>query len=149
LTCAGCADIVVSPGDRIPGIARHIVKLAANYQFLERWSLGGQLSGQSGAFARGDENNRDVHGTVPGFFVFNLEGRYRPAAHWELALRVDNLFDRTYSTYGQLGRDAFSGPGRSFNSAPATWPSEQFRSVAAPRGVWLMISFTVEGDPEN
>jgi hypothetical protein len=63
-----------------------------------------------------------------------------------VALRVDNLFDRTYSNYGQLSRNAFSGPGRSYNSNPATWPAEQFRSVAAPRGIWLILSFATDQD---
>jgi len=147
LTCAGCTDIAVAPGDRVPGTPRHIVKLAVSYEFLEKWTAAAQLSGQSGVYARGDENNRDVNGLLPGFFVLNLEARYRPAPQWELAARVDNLFDRTYSTYGQLGRIAFSGLGRTFNNDPATWPAGQFRSVAAPRGVWLVISFTTDGDP--
>jgi outer membrane receptor protein involved in Fe transport len=146
LTCATCTDIAVTSGDRIPGIPRHILKFTVNAELGERWSVGAQASGQSGVFARGDENNRDVNGPVAGFFVFSLEGRYRPAPRWEAALRVDNLFDRTYSTYGQLGRNSFSGPGRSYNSDPATWPTEQFRSVAAPRGLWLIVSFATDED---
>jgi outer membrane receptor protein involved in Fe transport len=146
LTCSSCTDIAVMPGDRIPGAPRHILKLVASYEFLEQWSVAAQLSGQSGVYARGDENNRDQNGPLPGFFVLNLEGRYRPAPQWELAVRVDNLLDRTYSTYGQLGQIAFSGPGRTFNNDPRTWPSGQFRSVAAPRGVWLVIRFATGDD---
>ncbi len=146
LTCASCTDIAVTAGDRIPGIPRHILKFALSTELDPAWTLGAQASGQSGVFARGDENNRDVNGPVPGFFVFSLEGRYRPAPRWEVALRVDNLFDRTYSNYGQLSRNAFSGPGRSYNSNPATWPAEQFRSVAAPRGIWLILSFATDQD---
>jgi len=67
---------------------------------------------------------------VPGFFVFSLEGRYRAAHRDGVALRVDNLFDRTYSNYGQLSVTRFR-PGRSYNSNPATWPAEQFRSCGA------------------
>jgi len=146
LSCASCTDITVSPGDRIPGIPRHIVKLSLSADLGEQWTVGVQANGQSGVFARGDENNADANGALPGFFVFNLEARYRPASRWETALRVDNLLDRTYSTYGQLGLNAFSGPGRSFNNTPATWPAEQFRSVAAPRGIWLIVSFATDED---
>jgi len=105
-------------GDRIPGIPRHILKFALSTELDPAWTLGAQASGQSGVFARGDENNRDVNGPVPGFFVFSLEGRYRPAPRWEVALRVDNLFDRTYSNYGQLSRNAFSGAGPKLQQQP-------------------------------
>jgi outer membrane receptor protein involved in Fe transport len=149
LSCATCTDIAVVPGDRIPGIPRHVVKLTGDYEFLDQWTVGAQLAGQSGLYARGDENNRDVNGPLPGFFVFNLEGRYRPARHWELALRVENLFDRTYSTFGNLGQNAFTGPGRTLTPDPGAWPNEQFRSVAAPRGIWLVVSFTADAERQH
>jgi iron complex outermembrane recepter protein len=148
LTCPTCTDIAVAPGDRIPGIPRHLLKLGITWDWLDKWSFGARLSGQSGVYARGDENNRDVNGPLPGFFTVSLEGRYRPAARWELALRVDNLFDRTCSTYGQLGQNAFGGPGRSFVPDPSLWNNEQFRSLAAPRGVWLVVSFSTAGDQD-
>ncbi len=146
LSCATCTDIAVLPGDRIPGIPRNIVKLSAGYRLSAKWGASAHLAGQSGAYARGDENNLDRNGPVPGFFVLDLEARYRPTADWEIAVRADNVMDRSYGTYGQLGSNAFSGPGRSYNSSPATWPPEQFRSVAAPRGVWLVVRFAIDGD---
>jgi outer membrane receptor protein involved in Fe transport len=144
LSCPTCTDIAVAPGDRIPGISRNIAKLALDYQFSRRWQATAQMIGQSGFFARGDENNRDVNGQVPGFFVMDLEGRYRPSTAWEIALRIENVFDRTYSTFGQLGRNLFTGPGRTFDSTVTMWQPEQFRSVAAPRGVWLTTSHSVQ-----
>jgi len=148
LTCATCADIAVLPGDRVPGIPRNIVKLRADYELHDKWAVAVQLTGQSGVYARGDENNRDVNGPLPGFFVLNLEGRYRPAHQWELVLRVENLFDRVYSTFGSLGQDAFTGPGRTLTGNPASWPNEEFRSVAAPRGIWLVVSYAIKGAPQ-
>ena len=145
LTCPSCADIAVAPGDRIPAIPHHIIKLNADYDIAAQASVSVQVAGQSGVYARGDENNQDAKGPVPGFFVVNLEGRYRAAADWELALRVDNALDRTYSTFGTLGLNAFTGPGRTYVPDPAAWPSEQFRSVAAPRGIWLLVRYHVGG----
>ena len=146
LTCAGCTDIAVLPGDRIPGIARNVVKFSADWRIGARWSASTLLTGQSGTYARGDENNRDRNGPLPGFFVLDAEARYRPAHHWELAVRADNLFNRSYATFGQLGLNAFSGSNRAYNPDPASWPAEQFRTVAAPRGVWLIVRFSVDGD---
>ena len=143
LTCPTCTDIAVVPGNRIPGIPRNIAKLALDYQFSPRWQAGAQVLGQSSFYARGDENNLDVNGPLPGFFVVNLEGRYRPATHWEIALTIENLFDRTYSTFGQLSQNLFTAPGRMFDYTGTSWQPEQFRSVAPPRGVWLTATYAI------
>jgi iron complex outermembrane recepter protein len=142
LSCATCTEIAVMPGHRIPGVPKSIVKIDIGYQLSPSWWAGAALAGQSGIYARGDENNQDVNGQVPGFFVFDLESRYRPAARWEFALRIENLFNRTYSTFGQLGQNLFTGPGRTFDYTATMWQSEQFRSVAAPRGIWLIASYS-------
>jgi outer membrane receptor protein involved in Fe transport len=143
LTCPTCTDIAVVPGNRIPGIPRNLVKLALHYQFSRRWQAGAQMLGQSSFYARGDENNQDVNGPLPGFFVVNLEGRYQPSTHWEIALTIENLFDRTYSTFGQLSQNLFTAPGRMFDYTATLWQPEQFRSVAAPRGVWLTATYSI------
>ncbi|MBS0393558.1 MAG: hypothetical protein JSR54_02975, partial [Proteobacteria bacterium] len=39
-----------------------------------------------------------------------------------------------------LGRNVFTGPGATFDPSGASWRSEQFRSVGAPRGAWLGVS---------
>jgi outer membrane receptor protein involved in Fe transport len=143
LTCPTCTDIAVTPGDQLPGIPRNIAKLALDYQFSTRWQAGAQMVGQSSFYARGDENNQDVNGPLPGFFVVNLEGRYRPSSHWEVAVTIENVFDRTYSTFGQLSENLFTAPGRTFDYSATLWQPEQFRSVAAPRGIWLTASYAV------
>jgi len=101
------------------------------------------MLGQSSFYARGDENNQDVSGPLPGFFFLNLDARWRPSAHWEFALTVENAFDRAYSTFGLLSKNLFTGPSRSFDYTGTLWHSEQFRSVAAPRGFWLTASYSL------
>ncbi|HEY6722190.1 MAG TPA: TonB-dependent receptor, partial [Burkholderiales bacterium] len=68
--------IQVRPGDRIPGIPRHNLKLRLQYDFGERASLGTNIIYSSSIFARGDENNQDANGRIPGYEVVNLDGRY-------------------------------------------------------------------------
>jgi iron complex outermembrane recepter protein len=147
LSCTTCTEIAVMPGHRIPGVPRNILKADVGYQLSPSWWAGAAMAGQSGIYARGDENNGDVNGQVPGFFAFDLETRYRPAARWEFALRIENVFNRTFSTFGQLGQNLFTGPGRTFDYTATMWQPEQFRSVAAPRGIWLSGSYsTGRGD---
>ncbi len=130
-------------GDRIPGIPENLVKLSLEYAFSAQWSASASFTAQSGLYARGDENNSDVNGRVPGFGIIDLQGRYEPSPHWEMSLRIENLLDREYSTFAQLGRNLFTGPDRTFDYTGQTWRSEQFRSVGAPRGIWFLTSYRV------
>lgn len=141
LSCPTCTDIQVAAGSRIPGIPHHNARVDLQYRIGPHWEAGVQVMAQSGSFARGDENNRDVNGSVPGFAVVNLDARFRPNGHWEFSVRLDNMLDRTYSTFGQLAKNVFTAPGRSFDATASSWRPEQFRSLAPPRGAWLAIAY--------
>jgi iron complex outermembrane receptor protein len=142
LTCATCTDIQVVPGDRIPGIPRHVIKLRAAYT-AGALALGLDLTGQSDLYARGDENNRDVNGPVPGFLLVNLDARYALSSGWQMFARIDNLLDRRYYTYGVLGENVLTAPGNNFDPTGATWRSEQFRTVGMPLGAWVGVQYSL------
>jgi iron complex outermembrane receptor protein len=141
LTCPTCADIRVLPGNRIPGIPLHVAKLDLQYAPTDRWSAGLNVIVQSSTFPRGDENNQDAHGPVPGFAVANWNGQVRLTQRLELFAKVDNLFDRLYSSYGVLSSNAFHLPGHAFDPNPAHWTPEQFRSIGAGRGAWIGLTY--------
>jgi iron complex outermembrane receptor protein len=141
LACQTCADIRVQPGNRLPGIPLQVAKLDLEYAPSARWSASLNVIAQSSTFPRGDENNADVHGPVPGFAVVNLNGQVKLTQRLELFAKVDNLFDRLYSSYGVLSANAFHLPGHAFDPNPARWTPEQFRSIGAPRGAWVGISY--------
>ncbi|MBV8181184.1 MAG: TonB-dependent receptor, partial [Mycobacterium sp.] len=142
LTCPTCADIRVLPGNRIPGIPLHVAKLDLDYEPSARWSAAMNVVAQSSTFPRGDENNQDVQGPVPGFAVVNLNGQVKLTQRLELFAKVDNLFDRLYSSYGVLSANAFHLAGHAFDSNPANWPREQFRSIGPGRGAWVGLSYS-------
>ncbi len=123
--------IVVHAGDRMPGIPRQQFKLSLNYAFDPRFDLDTELVAASSRHARGDENNADVRGPVPGYAIVDLDAHWRPASDWELFAAVDNLFDRRYATYGELGENVFANPAQTFD--PTDAQTTQFRAVAAPR----------------
>ncbi len=140
ITCPGCTEIQVVPGDRIPGVPSHTFKLRGQYQGA-RWGMGVTAIGQSSQFARGDESNQDLNGPLPGYVLVNLDAHFQPARRWSVFARVDNVLDRRYFTFATLGQNVFTGPGDSFDPTGASWRSEQFRSVGVPRGAWLGISY--------
>lgn len=140
-TANAAGNIQVQPGDRLPDIPLWTATVSAQFSPTPRLHLSGEVVAYSDRYAQGDENNLDVHGTIPGYAVVNLGARYEFARHWRADLSVNNLFNRVYADFGQLGENAFSGPGRSYNSDPDTWPATRFVGVGAPRGVWLGVSY--------
>lgn len=123
--------ITVRAGDRIPEIPRQRIKLSARLALGPRFDLGAELVAVSGRYARGDENNADRHGALPGYATLDLDAHWHPAPAWDVFVAVDNVLDRRYATYGELGNNVFDGPGMAYDPAqPAT---TQFRAMAAPR----------------
>jgi outer membrane receptor protein involved in Fe transport len=132
-------DIRIGAGDRIPGIPRHNFKLRIEGDPFERATLGASLVAFSSQYARGDENNRDGNGPVPGYALVDLDARWRFARGWELFGTVTNLFDRSYASFGVLGANFFNGPGGSFDAAAVQ--AEQFRTPGQPRAVWVGLRY--------
>ena len=126
--------IAVEKGHWMPGIPRHSFKLRAAYERKGSWSAGATVTAASSSYARGDENNRDVNGRVPGYAVVHLDASWRPMRELELFVLVDNVFDTRYANVGVLGRNFFLGPGRTFSAESAA--AEMFLGPGAPRGVW-------------
>jgi iron complex outermembrane recepter protein len=143
ISCPTCTDIQVTPGDRIPGIPRHQFNVRAEYAFTEKFSAAASLIAASDQFARGDENNQDVHGPVPGYAIVNLDARYQANRNWQFFGRIDNLFDRHYQTFGVLGQNAFIGPNNTFDMSGAS-ATEQFRSPGAPLGIWVGVKYAFD-----
>jgi iron complex outermembrane receptor protein len=125
-------NIVVRPGDSMPGLPRHSGRLRAEFAPSENAQFGVTANFSSSVYARGDESNQDVNGLVPGWVTVNLDGRVALSRRVELAVTVVNIFDRKYANFGTLGANWFSGPGQ---------PFEQFRGPGAPRGAWLGIRY--------
>jgi len=132
-------EIQVEPGDRIPGIPRSQLKLLGEWTYTPRASLGFGWAWFDRQYARGDENNQDVHGALPSYGVAQLFARYRPSRLWQLSLKMDNLFDRRYSSFGLLGSNFFTGPGNTYD--PAAAAPERFLAPGAPRSVWLALQY--------
>lgn len=106
--------IAVQAGDHLPGVPRHSARLRVDFEWRPDLSFGAEIIGQSSQFARGDENNRDSRGPVPGFSIVNFDLHYAPRPHLSVFARVSNAFDRRYSTFGVLGTNYFAGTNRAY-----------------------------------
>ncbi len=140
-------SILVSAGNRIPGIPRHNFKFRGEYEFNDAFSIGSSLLVASSQFARGDENNQDRHGQAPGYAIVNLDARYKISGRWKLFAKINNIFDRKYYTFGQLGTNVFVGPGNTFDPTvnPSIFPKELFLSPGAPLAVFIGLRYELGG----
>lgn len=133
--------IHVKRGDHIPGIPSQTLKVRVGYALTAAWDIGTNIVAASSQYARGDENNHDVNGRVPGYTVVHFDTHYRINQNWQLFAKINNVFDTTYSTFGVLGDNSLVGPGHTFDPDSNNWVAEQFRSPAAPRAGWIGLRF--------
>jgi len=140
-TADGNGDIQVTPGNNIPGIPEHAFKLRLDYAFLQKWSAGMTLNYYGDQYSRGDENNQDASGKIDDYGLVNLDARYQATPALQIFAKITNVFDEDYETLGVLGENFFVDG--TFDSSNVQ--SEQFRSVGAPRGAWVGVTYAFGG----
>jgi iron complex outermembrane recepter protein len=147
--CTGEDEIEVRPGNRLPGLPQHSLKLTLDLQATPDWRVGAQLGAYSGQFVRGNENNahhadgNDYFGSgrVGGHAVLNLTASWRVSPGVELFGKLNNVFDRRYASAGALGENAFGPTGGL--QLPGDWRNEQFVGPGAPRAWWVGLRWTL------
>ena len=126
--------IQVTPGNRMPGIPLHSLKLGADLAVTERWSVGADARLVSGRTLRGDESNTMAQ--IPGYAIVNAQTSYTVVPGSQVFLRVRNIADSHYATAGTLGDPTGGIAGFGFTDP-------RFLSPGEPRSVWggLRLSF--------
>ena len=147
--------IQIQPGDRIPLIPQHMLKLYADVKVSPKVSIDLDLVGVSSSFARGNENNQDQPdgvyylgpGTAPGYAIVNLGAHVQINRWLQVIGQVNNLFDRHYYTTAQLGPSGFTDAGtfqaRPFPAVNGEFPVQQttFYTPGAPATLWIGTRF--------
>jgi iron complex outermembrane receptor protein len=125
-------DIAVTPGDQLPGIPEHRLKLGADYRVLPQWNIGATASYVSSSYYVGDEAN--LLAPLPGYTVVNLHTTYQPVQHVEIFASIFNLLNRHYATFGILSDPTGIGtpgvPADADSNDPAV--DNRFQSPAPP-----------------
>lgn len=149
--------IDIEPGDRIPLVPRRMLKLFADWDLGDTWSIGADVSAVGRSLARGNENGRHQPdgtyylgpGYSPGYAVMNLNVAWKPSKGLKLFAQVNNLFDRQYSSAAQLGPTGFNDAGN-FQGRPFAADANGDRPVrhatfyapGAPRSVQLGLKYS-------
>lgn len=125
-------DIFVKPGDRIPGIPLHSVKAGVGYNVTDSWNVTVESITTSQTYFRGDEAN--LLGQLPGYTIFNLRSSYAITDYLEAFVKVNNLFNSDYETFGTLGDPTEVFP---------TFTDPRFVSPGAPIGAWAGLRIDI------
>ena len=94
-------NIQVRPGNHIPGIPQHRLKVNAEYAITDQWTLGGNLIVASDQYFFGDSSNQNPK--LGGYYVVNLHSSYKVTDNVEIFALVENLSDSKYATFGIFG----------------------------------------------
>lgn len=111
--------ITVHPGNRIPLIPKQSGKAFIDVQATSRFLFDFGMVANSSMYARGNENNAyqpdGVYylgpGVSPGYAVFNFAAHYDLTKHIQVAVRIDNLFNKHYYTMAQIENTPFTNTG--------------------------------------
>jgi len=136
-------DIQVEPGDHLPGIPEHRLKLGLDYEVLHGWLVGTSVNVVSSSYYVGDEAN--LLAPIPGYTVVELHTTYSPLPHLQLFATVDNLLNHKYATWGILSDPTGIGapgiPPDGVTNGPGV--DNRFLSPAAPFEVFAGVRLTL------
>jgi len=122
-------EIEVRPGNRLPGVPQHLLKLDANLALTPRLSVGANVLCSSKRWLRGDEAN--LTAPIPGYTVVDVRAEYALSGRLRLVVSAENILDAHYETFGVFGRaDRVLGAGHD---------NPRFLSPGAPASAWFGV----------
>lgn len=135
----GGRDVPIARGTRMAGLPRHTLKWTADWHASEQTILGASVMALSGMTVQGNEDSAQPDWRIAGHALLSLHATWRPAAKWEAFLRVNNVANRRYESFGAVAADFFPG-----GSLLRTGQAEDARFVApgAPRTVAAGLHFS-------
>ena len=111
--------ITIVPGDLIPQVPQHVLKVYADYHPVKKLGINADFQAIGSSFVKGNENN--LHrpdgryylgsGKTPAYGVVNLGARYSFGQHYQLFAEINNLLNKRYYTTGQLATSPYNDSG--------------------------------------
>ncbi|MGD1071064.1 MAG: TonB-dependent receptor, partial [Bryobacteraceae bacterium] len=151
-------NIYVHPGNRIPLIPKQTGKAYADFEATKKLVFDLNEVTVSSSYARGNENNAykadGVYylgpGVSPGYAITNFLAHYDLTKRLQLAVQIDNLFDKHYYTVAQLANTGLNAQGGvvtrpfpAYGAGPESgnYPAQSatFFAPGAPRRAWVEL----------
>ncbi|ROO25541.1 TonB-denpendent receptor [Salinisphaera orenii YIM 95161] len=119
----------VESGDRIPLIPEHLFNVGLDWRATDRLMVGMDVIGNGDQIYRGDESNTDDE-QIDGYAIVNANASFKVTDRITTFVRVNNLFDSNYETFGLYGEADEVLEGDRYEDA------SRFIGPGAPRGIW-------------
>lgn len=134
-------NILVQPGNHLPGIPQNIFKFGVTYQATPKWKIGVDVIAQTSSYLYGDEAN--LTPPLPGYAVANFTTSYQFTPRIEFFGSIDNFTATKYYNYGTFSPTGQNG-GVYVAQAP-NYSNPRSYSLAAPIGVFAGIKYNFAG----
>ena len=125
----------VQPGDRLPNIPAHTVKLGVDVDVTLAWTVGATVRASSGQYLVGDASN--LNPKTGAYAVLDLDSEYRVTDHVTLFGLIRNATDANYATFGTFSPTAVVPILQAPNAS-----NPRSLSLGAPIGVWAGLRVT-------
>ena len=122
-------QINVAAGAHLPSIPAQVGKASVTWIAPFGLALGGTIIGNSGQYYRGDEAN--LLPQIPGYLIVNLRADYIFARWISGFIKVDNVFNADYASFGVLGDATSIFPG---------YTDPRFQGPGQPRAFWAGVN---------
>ena len=139
--------VQVTPGTRIAGLPEHFFKLAGLYRVTPQWRVGADIQIFGSQVVAGNET-KNATGSyadqasgkdkLAGYGILNFNTNYEIQRGLNTFIRVNNVFDKRYASYAQLGYNMFPS-----NSVITTGPPDGsvFYAPGAPRSIYAGVRY--------
>jgi len=146
--------ITVKPGNQLPGISPHQLKLRLDYAVLPQWNVGANIVTYSSQYVFGNENNAQtssqsntagletkIFGKLAGYTTVNLDTQYNFGNGLSFFAKAINVFDRDYYAAGRLMESHIGSNGwQGLNELKSTGVVP-----GSPRAAWLGFRYDFGG----
>ncbi len=142
----GERNITVRPGTRIAGLPKHTVRIGADWRAQPKLVVGGTVLATSSLVSQGNEDGligdgEKVNASVKGYALMNLHANYEASKGLDYFVRLNNVFDTRFETYGLMALNMFDQYGNQASS-PATPPTvSRFVAPGAPRNFMVGVRY--------
>jgi outer membrane receptor protein involved in Fe transport len=130
-------NIQILPGDQVPAIPRHRVKVGFDYAITDAFKVGADATFVSSQYFVGDESNQASK--LASYAVANVHASYQINKTFQVYGRIDNLFDNRYATYGTFFE---TGDVPNFTNGGAPFTDPRSVSPARPRAFYAGLRAT-------
>ncbi len=134
----GERNVTITPGTRIAGLPRHMLKVGADWNLGGGVSIGADVQALSSRGTAGnedglleDDGDTSVRLDLPGYALLNLRASWKPATvkGLEVFAKVTNATNRRYNSFGALAETVFDAQGNYVGDDSDAW----FTAPGAPR----------------